>query len=573
MTSGRLQIETDFVVGSKGFCLAKAYVFKKRLHVERRNITTADVDSEIARLDLAMQKTAEDISKSKNKAEKRHGKEYAAIFDSHMLMLEDPSFKPNMIANLKKNLVNIETIVNEAVMNIQKRFLLIPDPYLRERAIDIKDVGNIILRHLIGLGGPAEEINNEPYVLIAEEVTPSELLEFSSGKLKGVCLESGGATSHVAILADALSIPSVFGVRKLTDKVKTGETILLNTIPEKSVFIISPTSQDVAAHTSAKKKAALKRNGAHRTKDGENIALALNVARAEEIPNLEETGVKRIGLFRSEFTFMDSLDWPSEEYQESVYSQITNFASDGLTFRTLDIGSDKPVKYLPMENELNPAMGWRSVRFSLDRPDILKAQLKAAMRAANGKKVLIIFPMVSVPSELEKIASIYAEAAQEADIKSPPEWGIMLEVPSAAYMLDYISKYTKNLSLGTNDLLQFFYGIDRTNGKINRLAACTDVPFLRFLNNLVKDAKKLGFSISVCGEMASNSAGLTALIGMGVRNFSIRPATVETISELISKIDTRKAEKALKLIIRKNSSYMDADSALQILLNVAKNSD
>lgn len=524
------------ITGSKGACVAQTYVFKKRIEVKKTPITPDEIDKELERLDAAIRLTHNDIVNSRKNAEEKHGEKYAAIFDSHLLMLEDPQFRPRLEQRLRSEMVNVESVVRARIDEIQAAFSAIADPYLRERAIDIKDVGDQLLRHLMGLEGPAAEIGAEPYVLVAAEVTPSEILEFARGNLQGVCLDSGGATSHVAILSGALGIPSVFGLTNLSQVARTGEPILIDTRSECRV-VINPDPDEISALRRSLKNEKKFARINNCTADGFCVHVGVNIARSEELPLLKKLEVQRIGLFRSEFMFMESMDLPSEKFQREVYGRVVKAAPELAVLRTVDIGSDKPLKYLPLSHEENPAMGFRSIRFSLSRPDILETQLRAMMHAAKHGNVRIIFPMVSVAEELAQIDALYRRVAAAAKIDEPPEWGIMLEVPSAAFMLDAIADYTSYISLGTNDLLQFFYAIDRTNEKLAGLAGHMSQPFLRLIYKLVKRAEELGIKVGVCGEMASDPAGFVALLGAGVGEVSIRPAAAAKISAMIPQLE------------------------------------
>jgi phosphotransferase system enzyme I (PtsI) len=542
------------IVGSRGACVAKSYVFKKRIEVKRTPIEKDRVPQEIERLETAINITAADIQRFREVAEKRHGEEYAAIFDSHLLMLEDPQFKPRLVKRLEEELVNVESIVRDAIDNLQKLFSAIEDPYLRERAIDIKDVGDRLLRHLMGLEGPATEIGDEPYVLVAQEVTPSEILDFARGDLRGVCLDTGGATSHVAILAGALGIPSVFGLLNFSIGVNTGETILMDTRGECKL-VLNPSDAEIEALKRELDQVDEDVFRSDVTADGHKLHIAANIARIEELPLLKKLEIDRIGLYRSEFVFMESMDIPSEGFQQDVYSKITEEASEKVVLRTIDIGSDKPLRYLPLGKEENPAMGFRSVRFSLSRQDILETQLRAMIKAAqNSRECKIIFPMVSVIKELKQLDELYKKVVAEVKPEVVPEWGIMLEVPSACFMLKEIAQYTKYISIGTNDLLQFFYAVDRTNEKLVGLTDCLGVEFLRFLHSTMSTAKSLGMQVGICGEMAGDPAGFIALLGMGVDEFSMRPSAIDKIKALIPRISKAEATAAITDCLNKVDS-------------------
>ncbi len=528
------------IVGSKGVCTGRAYVFKRRIEVKKVFVPPDQIDRELERLDHAIELTRRDILAAQKEAFDKHGAKYAAIFESHLLMLTDPQFKPQMVRKLKAEKVNVESIVRETVDALHVAFALIPDPYLRERAIDIKDVGDRILRHLMGLEGPLKEIGNEPYILIAHEITPSELLEFAKGPLQGICLDTGGATSHVAILANALGIPSVFGMGELSRVARTGDRIHLDTRQEGRV-ILHPDETITPGPTSDPATSAGRHEPpqSHVTADGVPLHLGVNIARVEELPCLERLQIDRIGLFRSEFLFMESIDLPSETFQEQIYRQVTAAGRKMTVLRTIDIGSDKPVKYIPFPHETNPAMGFRSIRFSLSRPDLLLPHVRAMVRAAAHTPARIIFPMVSTPAELDGIANLYQKVLDEVQPAHAPEWGIMVEVPSAIFMMEQIARHTRYISLGTNDLLQFFYAMDRTNERLDTHAHPLCLPFLRLLFYGVSVAKGEGITVGICGEMASDPAGFLTLLGIGLEEFSLRPGAVGPIRRLIPRLDRR----------------------------------
>ncbi len=538
------------IIGSSGTCVAHCYVFKKRIEVERRSITEEQIPEEIQRLDFAIKKTADDIQNFRKRAEERHGEKYAAIFDSHLLMLEDPHFRPKLVSRIEKDRINVECAVRERIDEIHKGFAAIADPYLRERAIDIKDVGDRLLRHLLGLDEPADKIDGKPYVLVAQEVTPSELLDFARGELRGICLDTGGATSHVAILSDALGIPSIFGLNDFSEKVNTDDVLIIDTRTSPKI-IVNPKSEVITAFEESIEKDSSSLKKSEITSDGIELHIGANVARVEEIPTLQKLGVKHIGLFRSEFVFMESLDSPSEKYQTEVYSELVKGVPGTVVLRTLDIGSDKPLKYLPLNDENNPAMGFRSVRFSLSRPDVLEPQLRAMIKAAQYGNCRILFPMVSIPNELKKISELFNKIVDEIKPEKVPEWGIMLEVPSTAFMLNEIAKFTNYISVGTNDLMQFFFAIDRTNEKLSGYADFLSMPFMRFMNQFVSEAVKLNIKVGACGEMASDPAGFIALLGIGVEEFGMRPAVIDKMRELIPNLNKKNITGFIKNILKR----------------------
>lgn len=557
-TDKQKSVKLAGIIGSEGASIAKAYVFKKSIEVEKKSITDDKIESELERLDVAIEMTRKDIETTQTKALEEHGEKYAAIFDSHLLMLDDPQFKPKMIATVKQQKVNVESVVKETIDNLKKIFSAIEDPYLRERAIDIKDVGDRLLRHLMGLDEPACEIGKAPYILVAQELTPGEILDFAKGNLKGVCLDSGGATSHVAILAGALSIPSVFGLSNFSMIVRTGDAVLIDTRDGCKV-ILNPSKKAVHDLQASLVAVESKDELSDTTKDGYKVKIGANVARTEELDLLNSENIRRIGLFRSEFMFMEGVDLPSEKFQREVYTKVVKTASEMAVIRTIDIGSDKPLKYLPFPHEENPAMGFRSIRFSLSRTDILLPQLRAILSAAKYGNCKIIFPMVSTVSELAQISEVYEQAVDEVKPEIVPEWGIMVEVPSAVFMMEDIAKYTKYISLGTNDLLQFFYGIDRTNEKLVNLASPLNVSFLRLLFTCVAAAKAEEITIGICGEMASSPAGFFALLGIGVDEFSMRPAAINSIKRLIPKINKRETTKFIQEILTIGNDVIISD--------------
>lgn len=535
--SAKNPVQLRGVIGSPGFCRAKAYVFRRHLEIKKTAIAESDIEKETARLEAAVDLTRRDIQAMQKEAEEKHGAKYAAIFDSHVLMLSDPQFIPQVIKRLKKERVNVESIVRETLDALIRLFEQIEDTYLRERAVDLSDVGDRLLRYLLGVEGPTRELGTESFVLVANEVTPSELLEFSRGNLKGICLDSGGATSHVAILAGALGIPSVFGLGDLSKAAHTNDVVLVDTRRE-GLVMLHPDEASIAA---LPEKPIAEDPVPERpvTKDGYEPILGANIGRVEELAKLSEYRVRRIGLFRSEFLFMEAMDAPSEQFQEQVYRQVVRSAGDMAVLRVMDVGSDKPVKYFPFPRETNPAMGFRSIRFALSRPDVLLPQLRAMIKAAEEGPTRIIFPMVTIPRELELISDLWKRMMDELQPPRPPEWGIMVEVPAAVFMLDTVARFTKYISLGTNDLLQFFYAVDRMNEKLNDLAHPLCIPFLRMLLYVVAAARSEEIKVGICGEMAGDPVGFLTLLGIGVDEFSMRPQSLNAIKRLIPQISLR----------------------------------
>jgi len=330
----------------------------------------------------------------------------------------------------------------------------------------------------------------------------------------------------------------VFGLVDLARVAHTGDFILVDTRQGGRVVLHPDTSQ-IASVSASKEPAVADEPGGETTRDGVHLALGANIARVEELKLMTGRGIRRIGLFRSEFLFMESMDLPSEQFQESVYRQVVEAAPDMTVLRTMDIGSDKPVKYIPFSHEVNPAMGFRSIRFLLARPDVLEPQLRAMIRAGDGRNCRIIFPMVSTPEELEAIASVWKRVLDQVAPSKPPEWGIMVEVPSAMFMMEQIARHTRYISIGTNDLLQFFYGIDRTNERLTDLAHPLCIPFLRLLFYCVAAARGEGIRVGLCGEMAADPAGFLTLAGIGIEEMSMRPSAVTAMRRLIPKIILR----------------------------------
>lgn len=546
---------------SSGKCLAKAWVYKKRIDVNKTNIPEEKIQYEIERLEKAIELTKQDILNAQHEAKIKHGDKYAAIFDSHLLMLSDPQFKPKIIKKIQTEKINVESVVKEIVDEIHAKFLKIQDPYLRERAIDIKDVGDKLLRHLSGYKSASVEFENEDFILVAEDLTPTELIEFSKQRLAGLCLDSGGTTSHVAILANALGIPAVFGLINLSQVAHTGDLIFIDAFNEGNVVlnpseeIIKFTMLSCTDKTMNTYSTENHTNKAILTKDNFRINLAANIVRIEELKYLAELNIKRIGLFRSEFIFMESLDLPSEQYQEQIYKQVVDASSELTVLRILDIGSDKPLKYLPLPTEANPAIGYRSIRFLLSREDILLPQLKAMIKAGDGKNCKILFPMVSTLSELVQINNLYQKALDIVQPQNPPSWGIMLEVPSIAFMLEQVAKYTNFISIGTNDLMQFFYAVDRTNERLNYYTSALTLPFLRFLYYIVSTALAEGLTVSTCGELASSVDGFIALVGLGLQDISVRPNAIGKIKKIIPLISRSDVVEFIQSILISSDVY------------------
>jgi phosphotransferase system enzyme I (PtsI) len=551
------------IPASPGVVIGKAFVLKSEaLKIPKYKISKKHVPVEIKRYMDALTMTRKELMDIQKKVEEEMGESYPDIFSAHLLILDDPVLREATVKGIEKDNINVEYAVSEVLDRVGKTFSHIEDSYLKERAQDFKDVGRRILRNLIGKKEQTLANLRNKVIIVAHDLAPSETAQMDKKKVLGFATDIGGRTSHTAIMARSLTIPAVVGLRDITQRAETGETVILD--GNKGIAIISPRKSTLERYSRRKRKLIFlerkldKLRGAPaQTIDGHRVRLLANIELPKEVELLDKYGAEGIGLYRTEFFFLNREDLPSEEEQFQAYKYAAKKASPhSVVIRTLDLGGDKFASQLETPQEINPFLGWRAIRFCLERTDIFKTQLKAILRASAYGNVSVMYPLISALQELRQANKILDEVKEELkkekkkfskDIKI----GAMIETPSAAITSDLLAKEVDFFSIGTNDLIQYAMAVDRINEKIAYLYQPASPAVLRFIKHIVDSGHRKGVRIAVCGEIAGDIHLTLILLGLGVDELSMGPVAIPEVKQIIRSVSIEEArritEKALSL--------------------------
>ncbi|HCK87364.1 MAG TPA: phosphoenolpyruvate--protein phosphotransferase, partial [Erysipelotrichaceae bacterium] len=489
------------IAASQGIAVAKVYKLQQPvLEIERKE---ANAEEELAKLDAAFKKTVEDIEKIKEVASKSLAPEELAVFDAHLMMANDPELRSQIEDSIKNENVNAEYATEQVANMMISIFESMEDAYMRERAADIKDVTFRLKCNLCGKVIPNLSTIDEPVVIVAKDLTPSDTGSLNKEFAKGFATEIGGRTSHSAIMARSLEIPAVVGVAGILDAANEGDEVILDAL--NGEVILNPTAEQVAEYLKKgeeyqAEKEALKalKDQASVSTDGHKVLLVGNIGSPKDVEGVVENGGEGVGLFRTEFLYMKSEDWPDEETQYQAYkSVLEGMEGKPVVIRTLDIGGDKKLKYYEFEEEMNPFLGVRAVRFCLMRKDIFRTQLRALLRASAYGKLCIMFPMIATVNEFKEAKKCYEDAraeliAEGVKVGDDVEVGCMIEIPAAAVLADQIAKYADFFSIGTNDLIQYSMAADRMSQNVSYLYQPLNPSILRLIKMTIDGAHKNG---------------------------------------------------------------------------------
>jgi phosphotransferase system enzyme I (PtsI) len=534
---------------SPGIARGKVHVVRDEFdEVVRYRIAPSQVPDEIGRFETALIQTRMQILEMQQRIAESIGAKDAAIFDAHLLVVEDRTLIDEVLRKLETDLCNVEWVFQEVATRYAETLNKIDDPYLRERALDIQDVTKRVIRNLQGKAPKTFVPLNEPHILVTHNLTPSDTASIDRANVLGIATDLGSRTSHTAILARSLNIPAIVGLHDITARLETGQQVLLD--GNDGWLILDPTPETLAqnariesrrARISAKLKEL--RETTSTTRDGRHIVLSANIELPEDVDAVKANGAEGIGLYRTEFLYLNRTTLPTEEEQYRTYRKVAERVfPDPLIIRTFDLGGDKLAPgTVDIGDELNPFLGWRAIRFCLENLEIFKTQLRAILRASAVGNVKIMFPMISGVDELRRAIAVLEECKEELrsskmDIAERLEVGAMVEIPSAAICASVLAAEVDFFSIGTNDLIQYALAVDRVNEKIAHLYEPTHPAVLRLLKMIADAAHANNLWVGVCGEMAGDAALIPLLLGLGIDELSTAATLVPRVKRAVQSV-------------------------------------
>ena len=547
-------IKLTGIGASRGIAIGKIYLLdRSKICVLKYEIQEEEINKEIKRFKEAVAQSMKQLNKIKEKAKKNIDSKFLGIIDSHMMILQDDLLVSDTTDKIKNEMINAEWVFQDSMKQLRNVFLKMDDEYLRERERDIDHVGNLILRNLVGHDQESVADLNEKAIIVSHDLAPSDVVQMKKDKVLGFVTEAGGKTSHVSIMAASFEIPAVVGLKDIIEKAKQGDQIIID--GEEGIVIINPTKDEfedyLKKHQTFKyhEKELLKiKDLKAETKDGFSVKLMANIETNLEITLAKRQGAQGVGLFRTEYLFLNRDDLPSEEEHFQLYKEtVESFAPHPVIIRTLDAGGDKINPKLN-KTETNPALGLRAIRYSLSQLGIFKEQLRAILRASHFGNVKIMYPLVSGLEEIQKANEILEEVKEDLSRDGIPfkkniEVGIMIETPSAAVIADMLANAVDFFSIGTNDLIQYVLAIDRTNEMVAPLYQPLHPSVLRLIQIVLKSAEKADIEVSVCGSMGGNPLSALVLLGLGkIDSISMYAHSLPKIKKMIRNISLKDAK-------------------------------
>ena len=543
------------IVASQGIAIGKVFLVNQdHLELSHYNIATnKEIEKEINRFKKAIEESQSQLLRAKKDINKKKFKEAQYIIDTHILLLQDKVLMDNTIKIIKHEKIDAALALKKTIAGLRTHLAEINDEYMKERTSDIDYIEQRLLRNLAGIKRDIVAKIREKVIIVASDLSPADTANLNVNEVLGFTIDSGGRTSHTAIMARALKIPAVVGLKDITRRVKTGDTMILDGI--HGVVIINPTADTLLKYNQKKAEydefeiGLLKHKDLPgETIDGFRVKLMANIEIMEELPSVLTYGAEGIGLYRTEFLYLNRKDLPSEAEQFEIYKTVSQkIAPHPVTIRTLDIGGAKFMSHIDVAEEINPVMGLRAIRFCLKEVAIFKTQLRAIMRSSAYGKVKIMFPMISGIEEVRQIKIILSEVKKELQAEHKVfdpdiEIGIMVEVPSAASIADILAKEVNFFSIGTNDLIQYTLAIDRVNENVSYLYEPLHPAVLRLLRNIINAAHDNGIPVAMCGEMAGEPFYMPILLGLGIDELSMNVMALPRVKSVLRSLDYKQSQ-------------------------------
>ncbi|BAS48787.1 phosphoenolpyruvate-protein phosphotransferase [Aggregatibacter actinomycetemcomitans NUM4039] len=550
------------IPASPGIVFGKALVLKEeKIVLDTQKIKDSQIEDEVARFYAGRDAAVEQLNSIKDRAYQSLWEEKAAIFEGHLMILEDEELEEEIIDYLRSNHVNAAVAANVIIDQQVAMLSEIDDEYLKERAGDIRDIGNRLIKNILGMHIVDLGEINEEAILVAYDLTPSETAQLNLDKVLGFVTDIGGRTSHTSIMARSLELPAIVGTNNVTHKVNTGDYLILDAL--NNVVYVNPSQEDIQRLKALQAKLAEEKAELAKLKDlpaltldGHRVDVVANIGTIRDVEGAERNGAEGVGLYRTEFLFMDRDQLPTEEEQFIAYKEVVEAMNGNLVvLRTMDIGGDKELPYLNLPKEMNPFLGWRAIRIALDRREILHAQLRAVLRASAYGKLAVMFPMIISVEEIRELKSVVEKLKVELRNEGKAfdediQIGVMVETPAAAVNAGFLAKEVDFFSIGTNDLTQYTLAVDRGNELISHLYNPMSPSVLNLIKQVIDASHAEGKWTGMCGELAGDERATILLLGMGLDEFSMSAISVPRIKKLIRNVNFQDAkalaEKALQ---------------------------